>query len=480
MNAVQQAAVRKMLAEIEGFTNLSFSEVSGGAGVLRWGETTTVKDAETTSAWGYRPGTNPGENGGDAWFNLSGNAMYDSPKLGNRAYATFMHELGHQLGLKHPHQDMTAFDPMPRDYDNRNYSVMSYERVSGGDVQSYMQLDIAALQHMYGADFTTNGGNTVYRFSNTTGEFFIDGMSQGVPVKNEVLRTIWDGGGTDTYDLSNYTTALKIDLNPGAFSTFGTQLVAGAKGNLANALLYKGDARSLIENVKGGSGNDTIVGNQAANRLEGGAGADTLTGGAGSDTFVLRKESTPDTIRDATAGDRIDVTAWALSAGQLTIVQDGTRWVVTGDQADERAYFATAVTADQFVGLSGASAPTPTPTPTPAPTPAPTPVPTDKVYDFNSASEANNASLITTYVKGDRFDLSTIDADVTEAGDQAFTFLGKVGSSAFTDAGEQIRYRHDLANNQTQIYGSNDHDSYYEFRIEIKGLHDFTAADFIL
>ena len=59
-----------------------------------------------------------------------------------------------------------------------------------------------------------------------------------------------------------------------------------ARGNIFNALQYKHDARSLIENAEGGSGNDTLYGNAAANTLRGGAGNDKLCGLAGKDTLV--------------------------------------------------------------------------------------------------------------------------------------------------------------------------------------------------
>ncbi len=71
--------------------------------------------------------------------------------------------------------------------------------------------------------------------------------------------TLWDGDGIDTYDLSNYSSNLTVDLNPGSFSTFSdaqlvdhtdtNQLKVKAQGNVANALLHDGDRRSLIENV---------------------------------------------------------------------------------------------------------------------------------------------------------------------------------------------------------------------------------------
>ncbi len=81
-----------------------------------------------------------------------------------------------------------------------------------------MMLDIAALQEMYGANYTTNSDATAYTFSALTGEFFINGVSQGVPAGNRIFRTIWDGGGVDTYDFSNYSTNQQIDLAPGGVS----------------------------------------------------------------------------------------------------------------------------------------------------------------------------------------------------------------------------------------------------------------------
>jgi hypothetical protein len=89
-----------------------------------------------------------------------------------------------------------------------------YTNETYGFPTTYMMNDIRALQEMYGADFTTNSSNTVYKWSPTTGEFFIDGVAQGQPggagapaSANIVFMTVWDGGGNDTYDFSNYTTA---------------------------------------------------------------------------------------------------------------------------------------------------------------------------------------------------------------------------------------------------------------------------------
>jgi serralysin len=154
-------------------------------------------------------------------------------------------------------------------------------------------LDIQAIQYMYGADFTTNAGNTVYTFSTTTGEMFVNGVGQGTPSGNRIFRTIWDGNGIDTYNLSNYTSDLQIDLAPGGHSNFQSGQLAQlsiannifASGNVYNALQFNGDARSLIENAVGGSGNDTIKGNAANNVLTGNSGNDHLFGFGGNDTL---------------------------------------------------------------------------------------------------------------------------------------------------------------------------------------------------
>ena len=244
------------------------------------------------------------DRGGDAWFNVN-QARFDDVDVGDSAYWVVLHELGHTLGLKHGHANDRpgpTEDLLPDELNSMEFSVMTYHRYvgdtapfnnteEGSFAQSLMMLDIAAIQYMYGANFNTNAGNTVYTFSTTTGEMFIDGVGQGTPEINRIFRTIWDGNGIDTYDLSNYTTNLQIDLAPGGYSVFDSNQLAllsisndiHARGNVFNALQFNGDPRSLIENAIGGSGNDTISGNAAANRLEGNAGHDHLFGLDGND-----------------------------------------------------------------------------------------------------------------------------------------------------------------------------------------------------
>ena len=320
-NDAQQAGVRYALGLIAAYTSVTFTEVTESTTThanLRLSQTSY---SGVGSAYGNFPSSSA--RAGDIWFGMTGQPYYDTPDIGNWGLATIMHELGHTLGLKHGHQNYTNFDlagsgyldapagggarygsvALPSNHNGQDWSLMTYysDPLSSGGFegegfnqpQTYMQNDIAALQHLYGANFQQNSGDTVYSWSATTGSMSIDGVAQGSPTSNKILMTLWDGDGVDTYDLSNYSNNLNVDLNPGSFSTFlATQLVnhraysggtAIAVGNVANALLYNGDVRSLVENVAGGSGNDTLVGNQANNALSGGGGTDALTGGKGDD-----------------------------------------------------------------------------------------------------------------------------------------------------------------------------------------------------
>ncbi len=309
---------------VTGFTHLSVLESAQDATA----DIRIARSSAPSTAWAYYPNA---QEGGDVWFgNRHG---FDQPRLGTYQFVVAVHELGHALGLKHPHEAWNGFGPMPLEWDSLEFTVMSYRSKPGGPVtagytngtfdypQGWMMLDIAALQAMYGADYGHLAGDTRYAWDPATGETFIDGAGRGRPGgdwpwggTNKVFLTVWDGGGTDVYDLSNYAGGVSVDLAPGGHSRLSPGQLAVldtrdgtmARGNVYNALLHGGNTASLVENAIGGAGADTLSGNVTANRLEGGAGTDLLSGHAGDD--VLFGAAGADTLRGGSGHDRHIVT----------------------------------------------------------------------------------------------------------------------------------------------------------------------------
>mgnify|MGYP006191002985 CR=1 FL=1 len=96
--ATQQAAARSALSQFAAVANISFLEIAETS--TQHADLRFAESDKPSTAWAYYPTTRA--EGGDAWFNNSKN-YYDAPAKGNYAYTSFIHEIGHALGLKHPH-----------------------------------------------------------------------------------------------------------------------------------------------------------------------------------------------------------------------------------------------------------------------------------------------------------------------------------------------------------------------------------------
>ncbi|MDF7208955.1 M10 family metallopeptidase C-terminal domain-containing protein [Proteus mirabilis] len=194
-------------------------------------------------------------------------------KIGSFVYHTFIHELGHSLGLFHIWEYI--LNEKHKVLDSLKYSVMSYKCPDIKDADfgglypmTFMLVDILLLQYLYGPNMTTRLENNTYGFHSNTGRAAYSLNS----IEDKLVSCIWDSGGIDTLDFSLYTVNQVINLNEGCFSDIG-----GLRSNISIA--YK----TIIENAIGGKGDDTLIGNPFDNNLSGGDGNDLFYGGAGND-----------------------------------------------------------------------------------------------------------------------------------------------------------------------------------------------------
>lgn len=301
--ARQQETVREALGLWADVLPVTFVERSATAHTVQgiaFSNSTTITDV-----WGFAYVSEFNFHKG-IWVKFDPSTDNWQDDYGDYSLLAILHEVGHTLGLSHP----SYYDTINADYDkdalyfqdSRQYTVMSYFDADntgadhGGKYASTPLLhDILAAQGLYGRNYATRVGDTVYGFNSTAGKGVFDFMANAQPIV-----TIWDGGGVNSLDLSRFATAQRIDLHPGSFSD-----VAGLAGNLSIAY------GTFMRNVTGGDGKDDVTDNALDNRILGGGGDDiirlsaggddSVDGGAGTDLLEL-----PGTIADyriARAGD---------------------------------------------------------------------------------------------------------------------------------------------------------------------------------
>ena len=266
---------------------LDFTAAAAGSGNLGTGTTAEIQIATST------PGFGP-----------VGASFSD---YGGYPYLTLIHEEGHAIGLGHAgpydanvttnsQDDQAQLGP----YDVQAYSVMSYIEANDTSASRYSQepavwnygsangdngeyydgvpttpqiADILAAQRLYGLPTTTplSGGQTFGFHCNVSGptEPFFDFTVNTAPVV-----TLWDAGGNNTLDLSGYSTAETINLNPGTFSS-----CAGLQNNIAIAF------GTEIDSALGGSGYNIFHANNGNDILYGGTNVNSFFAGTGTDVM---------------------------------------------------------------------------------------------------------------------------------------------------------------------------------------------------
>ncbi len=258
----------------------------------------------------------------DATVNIAASWVGGEARLGSSAYETYLHEIGHALGLAHAGPYDGTLDPDARLWDNDTtlMSVMSYfdpgydPAAALGRLYAVtpMQADVAAVQDLYGAAAVRPGDTVWGPGGDLDGPLRLAldaaaGTGSAPLTDRGFMFTLVDTGGTDMIDARGLGT-VGIDLRPGTLSTI--------EGGASGFVIAEG---SWIENAAAGDGADTLAGNGLDNTLRGRGGHDTLEGRAGDDTLYGGGQG--DVLRGNGGADALDGGA-------------GWDWLYGGDGAD--------------------------------------------------------------------------------------------------------------------------------------------------
>jgi hypothetical protein len=294
----------------------------------------------------------------DGWgvFEAGGQGFTDTgTQQGGYGFVTLIHEIGHGMGLAHPHDDGGSSSIMEGvtgpfgsfgtyGLNQGIWTTMSYndgwQTAPHGTSPSndygwqatMMTLDVAVLQDTYGANNTYNTGNNTYTMptTNAAGTFY---------------SAIWDAGGTDTIvNPGSGSSIINLNAAPLSNTAVGGGYISYVTGIHGGFTIANG---VVIENATGGSGIDTITGNAANNTLTGNngndtlngeGGNDTLAGGAGSDTMnggegddIFNGGANNDTMN---GGNGIDRVSYSTQTGNLIVYLTGVASVGFEAQGD--------------------------------------------------------------------------------------------------------------------------------------------------
>lgn len=292
--------------------------------------------------------------------------IYSDVTPGEWSYELLLHEMGHALGLKHPHDSLLRLFPSE---DNTDNTVMSYLG-TGVFHTEFQEYDVAALDWIYGGDglggagafrdgeliqvgsagddILTGGTGHDYLSDGLGNDTLIGGAGNDLLVGGAGANSLDGGEGDDRY----YVTAGDVLTDSAGtdwvFSTVSWILTAG----LENLMLY-GIGAGTGEVAMGNSLDNVIVGNERGNLIGGGAGNDTLNGGGEVDSFLFAEAPGPanaDLIEDFEFGSQDELVfdaAVFTAIGQTSFTNGDARFfagsgATSGQDSSDRVIYDTA------------------------------------------------------------------------------------------------------------------------------------------
>ena len=308
-------------------------------------------------------------------------------------------------------------------------------------IRTYQGNDVVAVlspvSGSTGYRFYLGTGNDTLLGSNVDDKYYDEGGHDQINM-GDGSDTVFAGPGNDTIDGGSNTSG-GGEINGDtihfgvAYDMFGngTVVTQGVTLDLASTTaqalgFYGNDTFLNFENVVGGVGNDHFSGTNAANLLSGGSGGADFLRGFGGDDMLLGWSGADILIGDGGA----DLLYLGRSGPDVQVdsAPDVAKYIRISDSTDENM---------------------------------------DEIFNFQNIA-AGGAGY-------DKIDLSSIDANPSLAGDQAFKF---VGSAGFSSPGGEVRLAQ--FDGATLVMVDNDGDSTAEMVILIHGSTGLVAGDFIL
>ncbi|HYH21959.1 MAG TPA: matrixin family metalloprotease [Azospirillum sp.] len=308
-NDTMKQAARAALAEWSSVANVTFVEVAdtGDGGQIRFG---AARLDERVAAYAYIPVPND-PRAGDVWVSTAADGNL-APGFGSYAYLTYIHEIGHAIGLKHP-GDYDAggnggLGPfLPASLDNTDQTVMSYITGNVRYPADLGPLDVDAVAYLYGPKTARTIGHM------QAGDDHPDRL-----IGDGADNALIGNGGDDTLSAGAGDDGLlagpgndRADGGEGDDRLYGNQGMDDLAGGLGDDTLFGGQDADGVDGgggadlLYGNMGDDTLYGGQGADLLFGGQGADTIDGGDGNDT--LHGNAGHDTLTGGNGADAFHV-----------------------------------------------------------------------------------------------------------------------------------------------------------------------------